>query len=79
MAYKAYIDNIKAKTGKDPEFYVGKAKNLSLTKYGELLKWRKADCGLGHGHANAMILYIQNPEVAKRKIAADARKEHRSR
>jgi hypothetical protein len=26
-------------------------------------------------HANAMIPYIQNPEVAKKKIAADARKE----
>ncbi len=75
MTYKAYIDNIKAKTGKDPEFYRQEAAKLGLSKYGELLGWLKSDCGLGHGHANAMILYIQSPEVAKRKIAADARKE----
>jgi hypothetical protein len=74
VTYKAYIDNIREKTGKDPEYYRGEASRLGLTKYGELLKWLKADCGLGHGHANAMILYIQQPELAKRKIAADARK-----
>jgi hypothetical protein len=79
MTYKAYIDNIRAKTGKDPEYYVAQAKKLRLTKYGELLKWLKSDCGLGHGHANAMILYIQNPEIAKRKIAADAKKTLSSR
>jgi hypothetical protein len=75
MTYKAYIDNIRAKTGRDPEAYRQEAAKLGLVKYGELLKWLKGDCGLGHGHANAMILYIQNPELAKRKIAADAKKQ----
>ena len=51
------------------------AKEKGLTKYADLLKWLKTDCGLGHGHANAIILYIQNPELAKRKIAEDAKKE----
>ncbi|HEV2317642.1 MAG TPA: DUF4287 domain-containing protein [Thermoplasmata archaeon] len=75
MTYKAYIDNIRAKTGKGPEYYQGEAQRLGLSKYGELLKWLKTDCGLGHGHANAMILYIQQPKLAQRKIAADAKKE----
>jgi hypothetical protein len=75
MTYKAYIDNIQAKTGKGPEYFLGEAKRLGLSKYGELLKWLKNDCGSGHGHANAMILYIQDPEVAKNKIKADAAKE----
>jgi len=75
MTYKAYIDNIKAKTGKDPEYYRELAKEKGLTKHAELLSWLKADCGLGHGHANAIILYIQNPELAKKKIREDARKE----
>ena len=75
MTYKAYIDNIKAKTGKDPEFYRGEAKKKGLVKHGELLEWLKSDCGLGHGHANAIILYIQSPELAKRKILEDAKKE----
>ena len=73
--YKAYIDNIKAKTGKDPEYYQARAKRKGLVKHAELLAWLKSDCGLGHGHANAMILYIQNPELAKRKIREDAKKE----
>jgi hypothetical protein len=75
VTYKAYIDNIKTKTGKDPEYYQEEAKKKGLTKYSELLAWLKTDCGLGHGHANAMILYIQNPVLAKKKISEDAKKE----
>jgi hypothetical protein len=75
MTYKAYIDNIKAKTGKGPEYFQALAKKKGLTKYGDLLSWLKSDCGLVHGHANAVILYIQNPELAKKKILEDARKE----
>jgi hypothetical protein len=73
MTYKAYIDNIYAKTGKTPEDYRRMAKEKGLAEYGGLLKWLKADCGLGHGHANAIILYIQNPALAKKKIAEDAK------
>ncbi len=75
MTYKAYIDNIKAKTGKGPEYYLEEAKKKGLVKHAELLTWLKKDCGLGHGHANAIIMYIQNPELAKRKILEDAKKE----
>ncbi|HYU06977.1 MAG TPA: DUF4287 domain-containing protein [Thermoplasmata archaeon] len=74
MTYKAYIDNIRAKTGKDPEYFQAMAKEKGLAKHAELLAWLKADCGLGHGHANAIILYIQNPDLAKQKIREDARK-----
>jgi hypothetical protein len=66
---------IKAKTGKDPEYFQALAKEKGLVKYGELLPWLKSDFGLGHGHANAIILYIQNPELAKKKILEDAKKE----
>jgi Domain of unknown function (DUF4287) len=38
-------------------------------------KWLKSDCGLGHGHANAIILYIQNPQLAKKKLLEDVKKE----
>jgi hypothetical protein len=75
MTYKAYIDNIQAKTGKTPEDFRKLAKEKGLVKYGDLLKWLKTECGLGHGHANAIILYIQNPELGKKKIAEDAKKE----
>ncbi|HKT21676.1 MAG TPA: DUF4287 domain-containing protein [Nitrososphaerales archaeon] len=74
MTYRAYIDNIKAKTGKTPEDYRKMAREKGLEKYGDLLKWLKTDCGLGHGHADAIILYIRNPELAKKKIAEDSKK-----
>jgi hypothetical protein len=73
MTYKAYIDNIKAKTGKTPEEFRKLAQEKGLVKYGELLKWLKTDCGLGHGHANAIILYIQNPKLAKKKILENSK------
>jgi hypothetical protein len=75
MTYKAYIDTIHAKTGKTPEDYRKMAKEKGLVKHADLLKWLKTDCGLGHGHANAIILYIQDPELGKKKIAEDAKKE----
>jgi len=79
MTYKAYIDNIRAKTGKTPEDFRKMAETKGLVKYGELLKWLKTDCGLGHGHANAVILYIQDPELGKRKMAEDAKMEARAK
>lgn len=78
MTYKAYLDNIRAKTGKSPEDYRKMAKEKGLVKYGELLKWLKTDCELGHGHANTIILYIQNPELGKRKIAEDSKGERKA-
>ncbi len=75
MTYKAYIDNIKAKTGKDPEYFRKTAEEKRLVKDSELQTWLKRDYGLGRGHANAIIFYIQKPELAKRKIAAGAEKE----
>jgi hypothetical protein len=74
MTYKAYLDNIKTKTGKAAEDYRKLAKRKGLTEYGELLKWLKTECGLGHGYANALILYIQNPSLAKKKILEETRK-----
>jgi hypothetical protein len=74
VTYTAYLDNIKAKTGKDAEYFRAEAARLGLTTHAELLKWLKSDCGLGHGHANAIILYIRNPKIAKAKLFAEAKK-----
>ena len=75
MTYKAYIDNIMAKTGKDPEYFQKLAKEKRLVSHAELLSWLISDCGLGHGHANAIILYIKDPELAKKKLVKDAKRE----
>jgi hypothetical protein len=63
MSFQAYIDNIKAKTGKTPEdfkklaegkgFFV-EGKLNSKVKATEITNWLKEDFELGHGHAMAI-------------------------
>jgi hypothetical protein len=58
MSFQAYIDNIKAKTGKSPEDFKKIAAKKGLlnegVKAGEIVKWLKEDFDLGHGHAMAI-------------------------
>jgi hypothetical protein len=58
VTFEAYIDNIRAKTGKSPEDF----HRLALeggrldpeAKAMQIVAWLKADFGLGHGHAMAI-------------------------
>ena len=58
MSFQAYIDNIKAKTGKTPADFKKLAEKKGLLKpgikAGEIVKWLKEDFDLGHGHAMAI-------------------------
>jgi len=58
MSFQAYIDNIKAQTGKSPEDFYSLAKKEGLirpgVKAGEIVSWLKKDFGLGHGHSMAI-------------------------
>ncbi|WP_462221483.1 DUF4287 domain-containing protein [Ferruginibacter sp.] len=58
MSFQAYIDNIKAKTGKTPEDFKKRADKKGLlkpgVKAGEIIAWLKKDFDLGHGHAMAI-------------------------
>jgi len=65
MSFQAYIDNIKAKTGKSPDDFKKLAEEKGFLKKGELVKtvkateitdWLKADFELGHGHAMAIYM-----------------------
>ena len=55
MSYQAYLDSIKAKTGKTPAEFRALAQDKGLlapgVKAGEVVRWLKQDYGLGHGHA----------------------------
>lgn len=62
MSFQAYLDNIKAKTGKTPEDFRRMAAENGLTQFGEVLAWLKADFGLGHGHANAIAQLVVKPD-----------------
>jgi hypothetical protein len=65
MTYQAYLDNIKAKTGKTPEDFRKLAAKKGLTKYPEIMAWLKSDFELGHGHANAIAHEIVNADAPK--------------
>ena len=63
MSFQAYLNNIKAKTGKGPEDFKqlatqkGFLQNGGLTsgtKAGDIVSWLKEDFDLGHGHAMAI-------------------------
>ncbi len=64
MSFQAYIDNIKAKTGKSPEDFkkLAEGKNFIVDgklnpqiKATEITNWLKEEFELGHGHAMAIF------------------------
>lgn len=63
MSFKAYLDNITAKTGRTPEELVELARTEGLlepgVKPGQIVAWLKAEHGLGHGHAMAIVSTIK--------------------
>jgi hypothetical protein len=77
MSLKAYLDNIEAKTGKTPQQFVDLARSEGLigpgVKPGQIVSWLKAEHGLGHGHAMAIVATIkqttQPPTSDNQKIA----------
>jgi len=63
MSFQAYLDNIKAKTGKGPDDFRRLAEQKGFlqngqitagTKAGDIVMWLKEDFKLGHGHAMAI-------------------------
>ncbi len=63
MSFQAYLDTVKAKTGKTPADFAKLAAQKGLTKHGELVAWLKADFELGHGHANAIVSVLTKTEA----------------
>lgn len=62
MTFQAYLDTIKAKTGKTVADFRKLAAQKKLTTYKDMMAWLKTDFGLGHGHANVIALLILKPE-----------------
>jgi hypothetical protein len=68
MSFQAYIDNIKAKTGKSPEDFKKLAKEKGFLVGGEIPKsvkateitnWLKEEFELGHGHASPIYASLK--------------------
>lgn len=68
MSFQAYLENIKAKTGKGPDDFRQLAAEKGFTdgtnikagvKAGAIVQWLKQDFGLGHGHAMAIYALLK--------------------
>jgi hypothetical protein len=64
MSFEAYLENIKAKTGKniddfkklaEQKKFLEKGKLKEGVKAGEIVAWLKQEFGLGHGHSMAIF------------------------
>lgn len=58
MTFQAYLDNIRAKTGKTPAQFKALATKAGVyapdMKASALVTWLKKDFDLGHGHSMAL-------------------------
>jgi hypothetical protein len=69
MTFQAYIDNIEKQTGVSAADWpkLAKAKGLLApgTKATAITDWLKAEYGLGHGHAMAIVKLLRDKGVLK--------------
>ena len=68
MSFQAYLDTIKAKTGKSPDDFRTLAKEKGFIDAGtiapgvkatEITDWLKSEFALGHGHAMAIYALLK--------------------
>jgi hypothetical protein len=64
MTFQAYLDNIEKQTGVTPDEWINLATARGFVKAGtkatEITDWLKADYGLGHGHAMAIVKLLRD-------------------
>jgi hypothetical protein len=79
MTFKAYLDNIEAKTGTSAADFKRLARKkgylsrgglrAGIIKVGEVVAWLKQDFQLGHGHAMAIVALLKGKQVLGPKTA----------
>jgi hypothetical protein len=69
MSFQAYLDNIEKHTGVSPEGFIKLATDKGLTTPGTkatvITDWLKADYGLGHGHAMAIVKLLKDSAASR--------------
>ena len=64
MSFQAYLDNIEKQTGVSPDGFIklATAKGFAKpdTKATPITDWLKAEYGLGHGHAMAIVKLLRD-------------------
>jgi hypothetical protein len=75
MSFQAYLDNIETKTGLTPRQFIELARERGFdttTKATPIVAWLKADYGLGHGHAMALVHVITKGDQISSKHVGTA-------
>jgi len=71
-AMQTMVRNLEEKTGKKLDEWTAIAKKSGFAKHGEIVKFLKAEHGLGHGYANMVAHAMATPNVMKTtETAAD--------
>jgi hypothetical protein len=55
----SYFASIEKTYGKAMQFWFDEVAKVSDLKHMEQVAWLKAEHGMGHGHANAIIAYLR--------------------
>jgi len=55
----SYFPSIEKTYGKPIEHWLDLVRSSELTKHMEIVDWLKAEHGLGHGHANAIVAHVR--------------------
>src|SRR5260370_40883081 len=81
MSFQAYLDNIKAKTGKTHEDFKVLAEKKGLlregVKTGQIVVWLKEEFGLGRGHAMASVLTLKSASPPRESTDTQDARERR--
>jgi hypothetical protein len=59
---RSYFPSIEKTYGKKIDEWMALLPAAGTTKHSELVAWLKAEHGMGHGHANALVAVYLNPE-----------------
>jgi Domain of unknown function (DUF4287) len=71
VTFKAYLDNIEAKTGRSAadfkelagkKGYLSNGKLRTDIKVGEVVAWLRQEFQLGHGHAMAIVALLKGKQ-----------------
>ena len=84
MSFQAYLDNIKARTGKTPDDFRALAAAAGMLtpdlRASDLVAWLKKEFDLGHGHAMAIwAVFTDRGWVTPPRSKRGTRKNHAPR
>jgi hypothetical protein len=60
---RSYFPSIEKKYGRSISEWMSLLPDATTTKHGELVNWLKAEHGMGHGHANALVAVFLKPDL----------------